>query len=404
MAVKKHTPEEIHRRLSTPEGSIEMHREALREGLPFSRYLEVADPSEKDDTLDAFSRQLQLAGIVARSDPAAGYWASEAKVFHDSPLGRALFPEFFARQWRSVVHATPQQRAVILSTDSALNTWERPYIDNPTVNWNNQLAPAIPLSEVVAMVSPVSGTDFRSVYMTYDAEALRLYRIGESAEIPMASLTHGERTVTLHKYGRGMRASYEALRRMRIDQMAWWIRWMAIQSETDKVAAALDVMVNGDGNANTAATEYNLLTLDPAAIANDLTLLGWLTFRMKWESPYAMTTALMRVEEALQLITLNAGTANLPLVGLNLNGIGNNLTPINSTGDGIRYGWTSEAPDGKIVGFDKRFALQMLTEIGGDITETERYITNQTQVMVMTEVNGFAVLDPAAAKILDLAE
>jgi hypothetical protein len=110
------------------------------------------------------------------------------------------------------------------------------------------------------------------------------------------------------------------------------------------------------------------------------------------------------VEEALQLILLNTGSANIPLQGANFNGVGNQLTPINPTADSMRYGWTSEAPDGKIVAFDKRAALEHITEIGGDITETERFILNQTEVMVMTEVSAFAVLDASATKVLDLSE
>ena len=39
-------------------------------------------------------------------------------------------------------------------------------------------------------------------------------------------------------------------------------------------------------------------------------------------------------------------------------------------------------------------------EIGSEISETERYITNQTQVLTMTENSAFAILDPAAAAVL----
>jgi hypothetical protein len=239
--------------------------------------------------------------------------------------------------------------------------------------------------------------------MTYDAAALRLYRIGETSEIPMADLTTSERQYTIRKYGRGLRVSYEALRRQRIDKIAFWIRWQALQAEVDKVVAAMDYLVSGDGNANTAATSINLTTLDPDANVGELTLKAWLNFRMQFTQPYTLTTALMNQAIALQLILLNAGTANVPLAGLNLNGVGNSLTPINQTADGIRYGWTADAPSNKIIGFDNRFALEQVTEIGSEIRETERFITNQTEVMVMTENSGFAVLDASGTKILNLA-
>jgi hypothetical protein len=190
---------------------------------------------------------------------------------------------------------------------------------------------------------------------------------------------------------------------MRIDRLAWWIRWQALQSEVDKVTAALDYLVSGDGNSGTAATVYDLTDLDSAATAGTLTLKGWLNFRMQFNQPYTMTTALMPTDVALQVILLNAGTANVPLAGLNLNGVGNSLTPINTTADGIRYGWTAEAPASKIIGFDRRFALEQVTEIGSEIRETERFITNQTELMVMTETSGFGVMDASGTKILNLA-
>lgn len=403
--VERQDTEVLAQRLATKEGGVALHMEAIDRGISLSRYLELADPSDGKGGMDAFSRQLKAAGIVTRSNPQAGYWAGDGEDFLKSHAGRALFVEFFAREWRNVVHATPQQRAsIMLSSDAVINTAERPYENDGGPFWVNQFAPPIPLSELVAMTTSISGEDYRSLYMTYDAEAVRLFRIGESAEFPVANLTSSERSIRLRKYGRGLRASYEQLRRTKIDKIAWWIRWAALQSEIDKVAAALAILVAGDGNANTAATEYNLLTLDPDATVNELSLKGWLNFRLQFAPPYSPTTALMRAEEALQLILLNTGSANIPLQGANFNGVGSQLTPINPTADSIRYGWTSEAPDNKIVLFDKRFALEHVTEIGGDITETERFITNQTEVMIMSEISAFAVLDAAATKVLDLAE
>lgn len=395
--------EEIHSRLSRRDQAIEMHREAIELGVPFGRYLELLNPSDSTERLNAFQRQLQLAGIITRSNPREGIWCSEMSAFLDNPAGRALFPEFFAREWRSVVYQTPQERAIYLSSDAIVGSAERPYVDAGPF-WNNQIAPAIPLSELVATTTAISGEDYRSLYMTYDAEALRMFRVGESAEIPLAKLATSDRNIRLKKYGRGFRVTYEVLRRTRIDKVAWWIRWMAVQSEIDKISAALDVIVNGDGNANTAATEYNLLTLDPDAVAGELSLKGWLAFHMKFENPYTMTTALGQVDEVLQLVLLNTGSANVPLANYQAAGIGFGLTPINVTADNIRYGWTSEAPNNKFVALDRRFALEHVTEIGSEITETERFITNQTEVMVMTENSAFAVLDPAAAKILDISE
>ncbi len=393
------SPGDIAKRLN--EKPVDLVRDAAKEGMTLSAYLERLNPSEKGDPIDAYGRQLREANIVTRSNPEAGYWASEAKVFFDTPAGRALYPEFFARQWRKVSFGG--QRAVFLSDDGIAGSWQRPYVEAQSPRWNQMIAPAIPLSEVIAMTSPISGQDYRAIYLTYDAVNLRKFRIGESAEIPIATLDDAERTIRLKKYGRGLRASYEQLRRMRVDKLAYYIQMMAVQSEVDKVSAAIDVLVNGDGNAATVPVTLDLNgDLDSASTPGTMTLKGWIAYKMKFVQPYVLTTALVQEAVALQLALLNTGSANVPLSAANLGGLGTGLTPINQFADGVRYGWTADAPSLKIVGFDRRMALEHVTEIGGDISEMERFITNQTQVMTMTEVNGFAVLDPNAVKILDV--
>jgi hypothetical protein len=367
-----------------------------------SRVLETLSPTDEKDGLDAFERLLQYAGIITRSDPQRGFWASPAMSFFEGDNSRAnrmLYTEFFARQWRKVTHGGT--RATMLSNDSVAGSWARPYAEAMSPRWDQQIAPAIPLSELIAMTTPISGADYRSFYLTYDATKLRQFRVGESAEIPIADLADAENTIRLQKFGRGIKASYEQMRRMRVDKLAMFIQLAAIQAEIDKVKAGLAVLINGDGN-NNAAVVDNLTTLDTAASAGTLTLKGWLAFKMKFANPYTITTSLMQEGVALSLALLNTGSANVPLSNANLGNLGTGLTPINQFGDGVRFGWEASAPALKIVGFDKRFAMEHVTEIGGDIAEMERFITNQTQVMTMSEVSGFAILDKNATRILDV--
>lgn len=380
----------------------DMQKRGVTEAPTISRAMEFASPSEKDQP-DAYSRLMREAGIVTRSDPEAGYWASPAEEFTKTPATRALLTEFFARTWRRVMFASPQERATLLSSETSVGSWSRPYAEANQPRWTQQIAPAIPLNEVVAMTTPVSSRDYRSAYLTYDAEKLRLYRVGESAEIPEALVVTSDHTIQLQKYGRALRASYEALQGLRVDKLARMIALMAVQSEVDKVAAAITVLVSGDGNTDTAAENFNLTTLDAAASAGTLTLKGWLAFKLKFANPYMLTTALVQEAVALQLLLLNTGSSNTPLVAVQaLSGFGG-FSQINpGLRDNVALGWTSEAPTLKIVGFDRRFALEHLVQIGSQISEMERYILNQTQVMTMTEISGFAVLDPNAAKTMDV--
>jgi len=369
-----------------------------------SRALEEISPSQKGDQLDTFERLMLEAGIRTQSDATAGYWASNASAFTRNAGTKALLTEFVARNWRKVSYGMSQHRATFLSNDGVTGSWERPYSDAMGIRPSERIAPAIPLNELISMTTAIDSDTYRSYFLTYDAEALRKYRVGETADIPIAKLTGGDTSIRLQKYGRGIQASYEDLRRMRVDKLAFYIQWMALQSEIDKVSAAMTVLINGDGNANTVPTTHNLTTLDAAATAGTLTLEGWLAFKFKFVNPYIVTTALMQEAVALQLALLNTGSANIPLatVPVGQGGLGTGLTPINQFADTVRYGWTSDAPALKIVAFDSRFALERVTEIGSEISEFERFITNQTQVMVMTEVEGYAVSDGAATKILNV--
>jgi hypothetical protein len=357
--------------------------EAAHAGRNLSIHLEELDPSDGyKDGLDAFGRQLKVAnggrGIRVRSDPARGYYADEFSAFDQSESARALVPEFLARIRRRVTTGRDvNTRALYQSDDQQLNSWARPYVDAAAVRMK-QIAPAIPLSELVAVTTPISGDAYRAFYLTDNAAQARLVRVTEGAEMPRAKLVGGERTVRLYKYGRILEVSYETLRRQRVDMVALHIARLAVQAETDKVATVLDVIVNGDGNSGTAATSHNLT------------------------NPYAVTTALAREATALQMMLLNMGSANVPLVTVQGQlGFGG-FRPINpELSDNVALGITSEAPSLKIVAFDNRFAIERVTEIGSDLQETQRWIARQVQELAMSEVEGYAVLDANSTIILD---
>lgn len=391
--------QELHDAMSERGSALQMISEAYKDGQNLTMYLEEKSPSDDKLKFDAFDRLMKMAGIQTVSYPDRGYWASLGGPLVDTTIGRALYPEFFARTWRRVAYA--KSRATYLSTDGTPGSWQRPYDDAEQARWSTQIAPAIPLSELIATVTPVTGADYRSFYLTHDATKVRHFRIGESAEIPTYKLADSENTIQLQKFGLGLEASYEQIRRMRVDKLAMQIARVAVQNEVDKVSAALDISVNGDGNSN-SPTVYDLTALDGDAVAGTLTLKGWLAYKQKFVNPYFITGALMQEAVSLQLALLDTGSANVPLAGANIGGMIQNLTPINQTSDGVRYGWTSDAPALQIVGFDRRWAMEELVEIGGQVAEMERFITRQTEFMSMTEVSGFAKIDETATLILDV--
>jgi hypothetical protein len=383
-----------------------LYRKAYEKGQTLSWFLEEEDPSEGyNDNLDAFERLVKEAEIVTKSDMNRGYYASQFEAFDQNDNTRALVPEFINRSWRSVTNGRKMStRALVTSQDYVLNTWMNQYTDAAGIR-GEQLTAAIPLSEIVAVTTPIDNDAYRAFYLTdadLSADQLRLVRIAEGSEIPRVKLVGGEHTIRLRKFGRALEVTYETLRRQRIDMVAFHIARMAVQAEKDRVAAAMDVIINGDGNSGTAATTVTITSL--GGTAGTLDLKSWLAFKMQFVSPYFPTTVLAREDQALNLMLLNTGSANIPLT--QLPAVFGNMAfrPINPRlADGLALGWTSDAPANKLVVFDNRMAIERVTEIGSDISEVERWTTRQTQTLTMTEVEGYAVIDPGATKILDVA-
>ena len=125
---------------------------------------------------------------------------------------------------------------------------------------------------------------------------------------------------------------------------------------------------------------------------------------MLYKNPYVLTTALGQETHILDLMTLNTGSANVPLVTIQQQSGFGSFSPINpGLGDNVRVGWTDQVPANRILGLDSRLALEHVMEIGANIREVDRFITRQTEVMTMTEVEGFAILDRGSTRLLDLS-
>lgn len=381
----------------------EMYRRAADKGMSLTSYLNIhenADPDNRDG-LDVFDRVLMAEGIRTNGVPSLDIYPSTYEEFGRTPQRQAMAVEWMLRQWRKVSQAGVEKRDLFMHSDNVPGSWNRPYADAQQARWDQRLAPAIPLSELVAVTTPITGSVYRATYLTHSASEVRKVRVGEGAEVPRMKLVSSDRSIDVYKYGRVIEASYEELRRQRLNKVSLIIQQAAIQAEIDKVATVLDIMVNGDG-ASGAPTTHDLTTLDAAASAGTLTLKGWLAFKMKFANPYMISGALMQEAVALQLALLNTGSANIPLIGANLGNLGTGLAPINQFADAVRYGWTTDAPALKIVGFDPRFAIERVTEIGADISEIERFTTKQTQTLTMTEVEGYSLMDVNAVEILDV--
>ncbi len=382
---------------------------AYENGVTVEQQLERDDPTsdypETERRLDAFERVLKAEGIVTNPVPERGLQASTWEEATKTKQRRAMMHEFAARVWRNTTRLAPsEKRSMLLSGDAALNTMSNAYADDPRPR-AKRLTPPIPLDALVARTTGISGQDYRSIYIVDDlgTDAYRLKRVMEGAEIPATTLVTGEHTVQIHKFGRALRATYEQLRRQKVDRIAFIIQRMALQAEVDKSSDAMNTVVSGDGNANTSATVLNLTALDPAAVAGTLTLKAWLIFKARFTNVYMPDVLLAQEAAMMQLLLLPVNTVNgTPLILLPGNDLGSFRNMGTRFGGGIAYGITADAPALKLVSWDGAQVLERVTEIGGNVNEVENFINNQTQMLTMTEVEGFGVIDANGSKVLNI--
>jgi hypothetical protein len=210
----------------------------------------------------------------------------------------------------------------------------------------------------------------------------------------------------MYKYGRSLKVSYEVVRRLRVDRLALHLALLAIQTEVDKVATAIDTAIAGDGNAGTSATNYDL-NGDLGGTVSDPKVADYFAWRMKWPSPYNCNVILAQEADLKTLLVMDTGSANVMFGQLGAvfgaaSGIGTAQT-INPQLSTVMIGWTSAATANKWLGMDNRFALEMVVEAGAMLTETDRLIRGQFNRIVMTESLNFAVLDVNASRTLDLS-
>ena len=314
----------------------------------FSDALEQLDPSENYigtplEGLDAFSRQLKRFDIRV-----SGRGSDCVEKFFQSSNAAALFPEYVSRAVRQGM-----ERADILP-------------------------------HLVATVTDIDGMDYRSV-ASVPSEDDKSLKIGsEGAVIPQTAVKTRENLVKLHKRGRMLVASYEALRFQRLDLFTVTLSQIGTYIARAQLRDAIAVLLYGDGN-NNAADTVAAATANTLAYADLISL--WAAM-----SPYELNVILAPTAEMQKL--LNLPQMQDATAGLDFQGTGKMVTPLGAT--------LLHAPEmsaGKIIGLDKTCALEMV-QAGGVVTDYDKLIDRQLERAAITCTAGFAKIFTEASKIL----
>ena len=325
-----------------------------RSGRSFSQTLEELDPSERYqgtpmEGLDAFQRQLKRFDIKVK-----GAGSDRVEKFFHTTGSAVLFPEFVSR----VVRQGMEEESIL---------------------------PAI-----TATVTHFDGMDYRSITSMPTEDQKMLKRVEEGAAIPQTTIRTQENLVRLHKRGRMLVASYEAIRFQRLDLFSVTLRQIGAYIGRMHLQDAVGVLLNGDGNENPA----KVYTVGTPPISGSKGTLSYEALLDLWSQfdPYSMNTMLVSSDVMLGLLKLPEFQD--PLTGLNFQGTGTLSTPL-----GARLLRTSAVPAGTLIGLDKHYALEQIC--GSEVTvEYDKLIDRQLERAAITSISGFAKLFPDASKVL----
>ena len=321
-----------------------MYHEA---GRSFTQVLEKLDPSEQYrgtalEGLDAYQRQLKRFDIRVK-----GAGSDLVDKFFSTSQSAVLFPEYIAR-------------AVKVGMEEA------------------NILPDITATQTV-----IEGMDYRSITSAPEDEK-QLKQVAEGAAIPQTTVRTRDSLVKLHKRGRMLVASYEAIRFQKLDLFSVTLRQIGAQIGRMLLEDAVDVIVNGDGNGNPAK-------VSSVAQAGKLTYEDLVAFWNDFE-PYQLNALLVGTDTLPKLLDLRQ--MRDPEAGLDFHGTGRMVTPM-----GAKVLRSSAVPAGKILGLDKNYALEMV-KAGDVMVEYDKIIDRQLDRAASTTISGYAKIFEDASRVL----
>ena len=240
--------------------TIKLEKGMYQGSKGFSELLEELDPSASYEGgelsgLDAYQRQLKRFDIKV-----GGRTSDMVEKFFGTSDSTVLFPEYVTRAVRQGMES------------------------------------ADVLPSIVATTTRINGMDYRSITSNPSEDEKELKPVSEGAVIPQTVVKTQDNLVRLHKRGRMLVASYEAIRFQRLDLFTVTLKQIGAYIARAQLKDAVDVLLNGDGNEN-ACAEVNAAG-DSLTYADIIKLWGEL-------SPYELNTLLANTAVMQSVLTMS---------------------------------------------------------------------------------------------------
>lgn len=196
----------------------------------------------------------------------------------------------------------------------------------------------------------------------------------QADELPTTTVTEGTTAVVLEKYGRLINASYEAVRKQRLDVFGVMLKSIGVKLAVAVVKKAVEVLEkNADKITVSSLTYGNLAELYGSFDCFD------------------MTTIIANPATASKIMAMEQ------LSDSRVNADGQIILPF-----GSEMVKTSAVGLNTIIGIDKKFALEFITS-SGLVLETDKLIDRQLDRITISISCGFRKITPDAVKIIKIA-
>lgn len=304
----------------------------------FTEVLESMDPSgQYAETplagLDAYERQLKRFDIRV-----SGLHCDRVEKFFSTTDSAVLFPEFIRRTIRSGVEQSL-------------------------------------LSNIVAVQTRSESGEYQSAFLN-DATAYST-KTTQGNTLPTATYLAAASTSHLEKYGRTIHASYEAVRRQRLDSFGTILRAVGVRLANGILVQAVQKM---EANAGSLVGVQTTGTLTYA----DLTKLygSFKEFNMNTVlAAPAIAAKVMALDQMTEMASAQPNMIMLPF--------------------GAQLCKCAGMSEGYMIGLDDKFGLEMITN-GDLLLETDKIIDSQLDVITVSLCVAFRVIMEDAVHVLSL--
>lgn len=305
-------------------------------GKSFLQALEEADPSVQYSgsplaRLDAYERQLKRFDIRV-----SGADCDRVEKFFATTESAVLFPEFI-------------RRAVVQGMQEAI------------------------LSDLTAVVTRCESNRYQGVELTDSAS---YSTTAQGALMPASTIYEAANPVSLAKYGRVVKASYEAVRQQRLDVFALMLRRVGKELADSVVSGAVTVLAANASSISIAGSA--IAYSDLAALYGTFT-----SFNMKalLASPKVAADILV-MDQMLEASSEDVTEIRLPF--------------------GTRLINCKQLDNTKVIGIDTDFALEQI-QSSDVVLETDKLIDCQLDCIGISVNIGFRKLMGDAVKVLSLS-